>query len=60
MAEADHLRSKYRSLTGKAADKRWNDATLLANVLAAQDISPAAPDTSQENVPELDGKERNS
>jgi hypothetical protein len=34
--ERERLRANYRRLTGKAADKRWSDATLLAKLLEAQ------------------------
>lgn len=58
--QIEHLRAKYRRLTGKTADKRWSDATLLSKVLAAQDISPASSGTRDELTNALDSLERKS
>ena len=58
-AEMEHLRNRYRRLTGKVADKRWSGDTLLARVLAAQDASPAVSDTRDCIAASLDSLENN-
>lgn len=60
VSQIEHLQAKYKRLTGKAADKRWSEETLLAKILAAQDASPACAETRAEIVKALDKMERKS
>lgn len=39
--ERERLAREFHQLTGKSADKRWSNSTLLAKVLAAQGAQPA-------------------
>jgi hypothetical protein len=57
--QIEHLRNKYRRLTGKTADRRWNDTTLLSKVLAAQNDAPSGYDTRDEIANALDRLESN-
>ena len=59
-SQIEHLQAKYRRLTGKAADRRWSEETLLAKVLAAQYAAPAFSETRDQMSKALDALENGS